>query len=299
MKKTTKNIFFVFILNSLFAILEVFGGFFTNSFAIISDGMHDFGDAFALGLAFFLEKKSEKKADAKYTYGYRRFSVLSALITSLILIIGSVIIVYSAIVRLINPEPINGLWMFVFSIIGLCFNLVAFFITREKSSLNERAINLHMLEDVLGWLVVLIGSIFIFAFEWYIIDPLLSIIVATYIFYHALKNLLNVVGVLAETAPKNFPMNEYQTKIQAIPGVQGVHHLHIWSLDGGHLLATLHIILDSNLLLKQALDIKNEINHMSRDYHITHLTIQFDSCDAECENCEIADDSKLSHHHHH
>ncbi|HKM10875.1 MAG: cation diffusion facilitator family transporter [Bacilli bacterium] len=299
MKKTTKNIFFAFILNSVFAVIEVIGGFFTNSFAIISDGLHDFGDAFALGFAFFLEKKSEQKPDAQYTYGYRRYSVISALLTSLILIIGSVVIIYSAIIRIINPEPINGLWMLIFAVIGLAFNLLAFLITRARSSLNERAINLHMLEDVLGWIVVLIGSVFILIFEWYIIDPILSILVAIYISYHALKSLLSVVGVLTEKAPKDFPMEDYQSKIKAISGVEDVHHLHVWSLDGNLLLATLHIVLDSDLRLSEALKIKTEINRLSKDYQLKHITIQFDSDQASCENCQMAIDSDADNYHHH
>ena len=157
--KTEKNILIAFILNLSFSIIELLGGFFTNSVAIMSDAVHDFGDALSIGISFFLEKKSKTKPDNKYTYGYARFSILGALITTTILTICSVLVIVGAIDRIINPVEINYNGMIGFAVLGVIINFLAAYFTKEGDSINQKSVNLHMLEDVLGWVVVLIGSI--------------------------------------------------------------------------------------------------------------------------------------------
>ena len=157
--KTEKNILIAFILNFAFSIFEFLGGIFTGSVAIISDAVHDIGDAASIGISFFLEKKSNQQPNEAYTYGYARYSVLGGIITTVILLLGSVIVISNAISRIISPTEINYNGMIIFAIVGVCVNLCAALFTREGGSLNQRAVNLHMLEDVLGWIVVLIGAI--------------------------------------------------------------------------------------------------------------------------------------------
>ena len=148
--KTEKNILIAFLLNMLFSIFEIIGGIFTGSVAIISDAVHDFGDSISIGISYILEKKSKKKPDNKYTYGYTRFSVLGATITNTILIVGSILVILNAVKRIINPIEINYNGMIIFAIIGVIVNFVAAYATKEGDSLNQKAVNLHMLEDVLG-----------------------------------------------------------------------------------------------------------------------------------------------------
>ena len=155
--KTEKNILIAFILNLLFSILEFFGGFLTNSVAILSDSIHDFGDALSIGISYFLERKSKKKADDKYTYGYVRFSVLGGVITTTILLVGSILVIIGAVKRIFNPVEVNYSGMIVFAILGVILNCIAAYVTREGDSINQKSVNLHMLEDVLGWIIVLIG----------------------------------------------------------------------------------------------------------------------------------------------
>ena len=155
--KTEKNILGAFILNVTFSVLEFIGGALTNSVAIISDSIHDMGDAISIGLSYFLEKKSKKKPDKKYTYGYIRYSILGGLITTVILIIGSSLVIYNSIIRIFNPVEINYNGMIIFAIFGVVINFMAAYLTREGDSINQKSVNLHMLEDVLGWIVVLIG----------------------------------------------------------------------------------------------------------------------------------------------
>ena len=159
--KSEKNIFVAFILNLSFSILEFFGGLITGSVAIMSDSVHDLGDATSIGISYFLEKKSKKEPDDNYTYGYARYSVLGGVITNFVLLLGSVAVICNALSKIISPAPINYNGMIIFAIIGFCVNLVAAIVTKDGNTLNQKAVNLHMLEDVAGWAVVLIGAVVI------------------------------------------------------------------------------------------------------------------------------------------
>ena len=159
MKKTERNILIAFILNITFSIFEFVGGIFTNSAAILSDSIHDLGDAASIGISYFMEKKSKKQADNKYTYGYVRYSVLGGVITTSILLVGSVLVILNAVDRIINPVEVNYQGMIIFGVVGVVLNTIAALVTRKGDSINQKAVNLHMLEDVLGWVVVLVGAI--------------------------------------------------------------------------------------------------------------------------------------------
>ena len=196
--KTEKNILIAFILNLVFSLFEFIGGAITGSVAIISDVVHDIGDAASIGISYFLEHKSKKQPDKVYTYGYARFSVIGGLITTVILLVGSGAVIYNAVIRIFNPTPIDYSGMIVFAIIGASVNFVAAFITREGDSINQRAVSLHMLEDVLGWVVVLIGAIIMRFTDLSIIDPLMSIGVSVFIFINAIKNLKQIENLFLE-----------------------------------------------------------------------------------------------------
>ena len=155
--KSEKKILIAFILNLLFSVFEFFGGIFTGSVAIVSDAVHDLGDAASIGISYFLEKKSKRQPDEQYTYGYARYSVLGATVTNLILIVGSIMVIYNAVDRIINPVEIHYNGMIVLAAVGVCLNFGAAYFTREGESLNQKAVNLHMLEDVLGWAVFWLG----------------------------------------------------------------------------------------------------------------------------------------------
>lgn len=176
--KSVKNIFGAFILNLIFSLFELIGGLYTGSIAIFSDAFHDFGDALSIGISYFLEKKSERKPDDKYTYGYVRYSVMGSLIMTIILITGSILVIWEAIKRIINPVTINYNGMLLIAIIGFIINLFATYFTKDGNSLNEKVVNLHLLEDVLGWFLVLIGAILMKLMDISLLDPILSLIVA-------------------------------------------------------------------------------------------------------------------------
>ena len=200
--ESTKWIWTAFFLNLGFAIIEWIGWFWTNSIAIISDAIHDLGDSLAIGLAYIFEKVSKKKANEKYTYWYARFSILGALITVLILIIGSFFILKNAIIRFSNPSEINSVWMLILAVIGLLINWFAARKTAKWEWLNEKAITLHLLEDVLGRAAVLVWSILIYFFHWNFIDPLLSIWICMFILINACKLLKWVIDIFLEKTPE-------------------------------------------------------------------------------------------------
>lgn len=294
--KTEKNILIAFILNFAFSIFEFIGGIFTGSVAIISDAVHDIGDATSIGASYFLEKKSKNQPDEKYTYGYARFSVIGSVITTLILLLGSVMVIYNAVLRIINPTEINYDGMIIFAIVGVCINFGAALLTRDGDSLNQKAVNLHMLEDVLGWIVVLIGAIVMRFTDISIIDPLMSIGVAVFIFVNAVKNLGEVFDLFLEKTPRNVNISELKAHIQEIDGVLGVHHIHVWSMDGHNNYATMHIVANGD-----AHDIKNKIRDELREHNIGHVTLELEAENEHCheKHCHVDVVSSSGHHHHH
>lgn len=293
--KSEKNIFIAFLLNISFSIFELIGGLFTNSIAIISDAIHDFGDSLSIGISYFLEKKSKKKPDNKYTYGYTRYSVLGAIITNTILIIGSILVIYNAIIRIMNPRDINYNGMIIFAVFGCLVNFWAAYFTREGSSLNQKAVNLHMLEDVLGWAVVLIGAILIKFTELTIIDPILSILVALFILLNAIKSYKKIINLFLEKTPDDLEINEIKEHILNIKDVIDVHHIHIWSIDGFNNYATMHIVTESKNINKLKHAIKEEL----KEHNISHTTIEIEDKEYLCDEHECNINAIEHHHHHH
>jgi len=295
--KTEKNILIAFLLNMAFSIFELIGGIFTNSVAIISDAVHDFGDSISIGLSYFLEKKSKKKPDSNYTFGYTRYSILGAFITNTILTIGSVLVVINAVKRIINPVEINYDGMIIFAIFGVIVNFLAAYFTKEGDSLNQKAVNLHMLEDVLGWIVVLIGAILIKFTQINIIDALMSIGVAIFILIHATKSFKSIVDLFLEKTPNGIEIEELKEHLQEIKNVKDVHHIHVWSIDGFNNYATMHIVTD----LKDTKYLKSDIKEELREHGISHTTIEFEETGYECNEieCIIQQPHHSGHHHHH
>ena len=294
--KTEKNILIAFILNLAFSIFEFVGGIITGSVAIISDAIHDIGDATSIGVAFFLEKKSKKQPNKKYTYGYARYSVIGSVLTTLILLFGSVMVIYNAVSRIINPTEINYNGMIIFAIVGVCVNFGAALLTRDGDSLNQKAVNLHMLEDVLGWIVVLIGAIIMRFTNFYIIDPLMSIGVAIFILINALKNLKDVLDIFLEKTPHGINIDDIREHICEVEGVLSVHHIHIWSMDGHNNYATMHVVINGNAHI-----IKDKIRDELREHGVGHITLEFEVEDEHCneEHCHIDVVPSCGHHHHH
>lgn len=302
--KTEKNILIAFLLNFCFSIFEFIGGMLTGSVAIISDAMHDMGDAISIGISYFLELKSKKEANNTFTYGYVRYSVFGGVVTTLILLFGSMLVIYNAVVRIINPVEINYNGMIFLAIIGVFVNIAAAYVTKDGNNINQKAVNLHMLEDVLGWIVVLIGAVVMRFTDISIIDPILSILVASYIMYHAFINLKKILEVFLEKVPDNVHIEEIKKQLSTIEHVKNIHHIHIWTIDGSYNLATMHIVTDAKL--EEYEKIKKEVRHFLKQQNIDHVTLEFESCDERCHELECDYDFEQygascahNHNHHH
>lgn len=292
-----KKIMIAFLLNILFSVVEIVGGVITNSVSIMSDAIHDFGDALSIGISLLLEKISKKKPNDKYTYGYIRYSILGALITTIILTIGSILVIISSINRIFNPVKINYDGMIVFAVLGVIINFLAAYFTKGGKSINQKAVNLHMLEDVLGWIVVLIGSILMKYTDIRIIDSIMSIGIALFVLINSFKNLKEIVDLFLEKVPSNISIDEIREHIMEIDGVKDVHHIHVWSMDGYNNYSTMHVVVDDDNVLK----IKNAIREEMKEHGIVHMTIEVEENECECGNhdCKVLVDTEIRHHHHH
>lgn len=295
--KTQRNILIAFILNLLFSAAELIGGLGIGSIAIISDALHDFGDAASIGIAWFLEKKSKKEPDHAYTYGYGRYSVLGSALTTLILLIGSFTVIVHSVNRVFRPTEIQYNGMIVFACAGVVVNLAAAIVTRKGDSLNQRAVNLHMLEDVLGWIVVLVGAVVMRFTGLVIIDPLLSIAVAVYILIHAIGHMKEILILFLERTPDGISVSEIHKIVLQIPEVTDVHHIHIWSIDGHKNCATMHLQICGN-----AHHIKDAVRKTLAEHGIPHSVLEIEESDEHCCNqkCNVLQtEFHPCHHHHH
>ncbi|EMY62987.1 cation diffusion facilitator family transporter [Leptospira terpstrae] len=284
---SSKNLAWAFALNLSFSLLELAGGIFSNSIAIISDAFHDFGDALSLALVWYLQKVSTKPKDHYFDYGYKRFSILGALIISVILSVGSIFMIIESIKRFISPEDTKADVMFVLAIIGVVVNGAAMIRLNHGKSLTERAVFLHFLEDILGWIAVLVGSIVMmyFAFPWF--DPLLSLVIALWILWNAYGNIKQVMVVMLQAVPESIDRKDLIVRWEKIKGIHSVHDIKIWSLDGNHHVASLHVLIDKTVKLNEFQKVKEKIRKVALEFEIIHTTIELET---DAEQCKLHSD---------
>jgi len=276
------NIRTAFILNLCFTIIEIFGGLFTNSMAILSDALHDLGDSLSLGLSWYLEKYSNKERDAKFTYGYARFSLLSALINAIVLISGSIFILREAIPRLIDPVQPNADGMVILAILGIFFNGIAVLRLRSAESLNEKIVGWHLLEDVIGWIGVLIIAIVMKFYNIPILDGLFSILFTLFILWNVIKVLKQTMKILLQAKPERLDMDNLQTDLEKIPNLISSHDLRIWSMDEKQIVMTLHVVVPENSSKRDIMEVKTRVTTAARAHGISHVTTEIEYEDEAC-----------------
>lgn len=279
----TGNIKRAFWVNLVFTFIEIIGGFYTNSLAVLSDAVHDLGDSLSLGMAWYFEKYSKKSRDSKYSYGYRRYSLLSATINSFVICLSSIFLLTQAIPRLIHPQHSDAKGMIVLAIVGIIANGYALLGLKSKSSINERTVYFHLLEDVLGWVAVLFGAILMLWKDWPIVDPILSILIALYIFWNVFKNLKTAVRIFLQGIPKNISIVKLKSDVEQLNFVNSIHDLHVWSMDGDYNVATLHVCVDTDLNLSEIKNYRQQIMDMLTLHDVQHATIEFESSEANCD----------------
>jgi cobalt-zinc-cadmium efflux system protein len=284
--QSCKNLKIAFFLNLGFTVFEFIGGYFVNSVAILSDAVHDLGDSLSLGAAWYLDSKSRQGANKKFSFGYARFSLLGALINSLVLIGGSVYVIYEAVDRLLNPESSDAQGMLWISIIGIAVNGYAAWKMSGGKSLNEKVVSWHLLEDVLGWVAVLIVSIVLLFRDIPYLDPALSLFITAYILWGVVRRLKDTLFVFLQGTPTDIDLSEIERKLMQVEHVQSLHHTHIWSLEGEHHVFTTHIKLKNIHSFNQILDVKREVKGILKQYPLRHYTIETELDDETCELAE-------------
>ena len=277
------NLKLAFWLNALFALVEIAGGILTNSIAILSDAFHDLGDSAALGLAYYFQRYSAKRRDNVYTYGYKRYSLLGATTSAVILLIGSVIIIFKAIPRLITPEPVHTQGMMYLAIVGIIINGLAMFRLHKGETQNEKVISIHFLEDVLGWVAVLIASIVMKFYDVPILDPLLSLIITAFILFRVFGNMRQTFRIFMQATPSKEKVDFFRTNLAAITGVIDIHDMHFWTMDGSYNIASLHVSVDPEMTVSETETVKLEVRNFLEKEGFAHSTIEIEPGGKNCE----------------
>ena len=272
-----------FFLNLGFTIIEIIGGYLTNSVAIYSDALHDLGDSLSLGLAWGLQRYSGKQGDEVFSYGYQRFSLLGALLNTVILILGSIFVLSEAVPRLMNPEHADARGMLGLAVLGIAVNGLAVWRMRGGGSLNERVVSWHLMEDVLGWVAVFIVAVIMLIRDIPILDPILSILVTLYILWNVLGSMKKTMAIFLQGVPEDMTLKDVETEITDLPEVSSVHDTHLWSLDGERHVLTTHVVSGSDLSQAQSFALRERIKDMLRSHGIQHATIEVEAKDEGCD----------------
>lgn len=282
--ESNNRIGWAFFLNVTFTIIELIGGWLTNSTAIMADAVHDLGDSLSIGFAWILSRFSDKEASDRFSYGYRRLTLFGALVNCIVLVIGSIWVLFEAIPRLSNPEMPVVEGMLGLAILGVVVNGYAVFKLKAGKTLNEKVLTWHLLEDVLGWVAVLIVSVVLLFVELPILDPLLSIGFTLFILFNVFKNLKSTLVLFLQATPDEKAQRNIETEILAMPEVKGIHHMHFWSLDGESHVLTAHLELTKNLCVDEIISLKKRVALALSSYHLSHTTIEFEFPDETCRD---------------
>ena len=273
-KKAGENLAFVFFMNLAFNIIVIVGGLATNSMAILADCIHDMADTISIAIAWILEHVSQRDSNDNYSYGYQRFSILRAVITSVFVIILAFVILSEAIPRLFAPEGVDAGGMLLIAIVGIIFKSISVYRLHGGETFNEKAILFHQLGDVFEWVAILVlSAVLIFWKGAPYLDPFVSIGIALWLIFNLGRNLYKAIEVLLQKTPDYFDVEEFKDKILSIDGVNAIDDFHIWSLDGIDSVMTLKVNVDFG---KDVGEIKREIYEISNQYHVVDTTIELD-----------------------
>ncbi|MDF1825832.1 MAG: cation diffusion facilitator family transporter [Verrucomicrobiales bacterium] len=269
-----ENLKVAFFLNLGFTVVEIIGGLWTNSVAILTDAVHDLGDSLSLGLAWYFDRLSEKGRTPSYTYGYRRYRLIGGLITGVILIIGLSFALWHSIARIFDPAEVNAGGMMGLAVLGILFNGAAVLRVRRGSSLTEKLVSWHLIEDVLGWVAVLIGAGIMMIWDLPVIDSLLSIGISLFILWNVGGSLRKVGAVFLQTTPEGFEVSNFEKAVLKIEGVESIHHVHCWSIDGESHVLSAHLVISNEA--EDIVSIKNAVRRILADDAFEHVTLEIE-----------------------
>ncbi|ORO38847.1 cation transporter [Streptococcus oralis subsp. tigurinus] len=292
------SIWLSFFLNLSYAIVEFIAGGIFGSSAVLADSVHDLGDAIAIGISALLETISNREEDRQYTLGYKRFSLLGAMLTAVILMIGSVLVILENITKIAHPQPVNEEGILWLGIIAVTINVLASLVVRKGKTKNESILSLHFLEDTLGWLAVILMAIILRFTDWYILDPLLSLVISLFILSKAIPRFWSALKIFLDAVPEGVETSDLEKDLEALPNVNSVNQLSIWSMDGLENNAIVHVCLKRIEDMEAS---KTAIRHYLKDIGFHNITIEVDSDQAShaCHKRDIhAIESQSGHDHH-
>jgi len=282
---STGNLKTAFFLNLGFTVLEIAGGLWTNSIAILADAVHDFGDSLSLGLAWYFDRLSRKGRTPGHTFGYRRYRLLGGLVTGLVLLAGLGFVLWHSVGRLMEPEPVRAPGMMLLAVVGILFNGAAVLRVRGGSSLTEKLVSWHLLEDVLGWMAVLVGAVAMSIWDVPILDPILSIGIAAIILWNVFRNLRKVFAVFLQATPEGFDAAAFEREVLSLPGVDSLHHVHSWSIDGESHVLSAHLALAPEA--EDPAAVKEEVRALLDPHRFEHVTLETEAAsDPPCPQDE-------------
>lgn len=281
-----KSLLWVSLLNISITIVQIIGGFLSNSLSLLSDALHNLGDSSAILIAFFAGKRSRKKPNEYHTFGYKRIEILAALFNAVILVSICIFLFYEAWERFINPSSIKGKMMFIVATFGLLANLVSvLMLNKDKDhNLNVKAAYLHLMGDTLSSIAVIISGIAIWLYDIFWLDPLITILVAIYIIYHTWGIIKQTVDILMQATPSNIDLNDIKSHVERNNEIKNIHHVHVWKLDDTQTHFEAHVSLTNNISMREMMVLKNQLEFMlKKEFDIHHVTLQmgYECCDGK------------------
>ena len=292
-------VWLAFFLNLSYAIVEFIAGGVFGSSAVLADSVHDLGDAVAIGVSAVLETISNREEDSRYTLGYKRFSLLGALITAVILMTGSVFVILENLTKLFHPQPVNDEGILWLGIIAVTINVLASLVVRKGKTKNESILSLHFLEDTLGWVAVILMAIILRFTDWYILDPLLSLVISFFILSKALPRFWSTLKIFLDAVPEGVEIKQVKNGLEQVDNVASINQLNLWTMDGLEKNAIVHVCLKRIEDMEAS---KTAIRHYLKDIGFHNITIEVDSDQAShaCHKRDIhAIESPSGHNHHH
>ena len=297
--KTKYAVWLAFLLNLSFAIVEFIAGGIFGSSAVLADSVHDFGDAIAIGISAFLESISNRKEDSHYTLGYKRFSLLGAMVTAVILMTGSGMVILENVSKLFHPQPVNDEGLLWLGIIAISVNLLASLVIRKGQTKNESILSLHFLEDTLGWLAVILMAIVLRFTDWYILDPLLSLAISFFILSKAIPRFWSTLKIFLDAVPEGVDIKQVKNDLEQLDNVASINQLNLWTMDGLEKNAIVHVCLEH---VKHIEVCKESIRDLLKESGFQNVTIEVDedlaTHQAHKRNIEeLEAESEQQHHH--
>ena len=272
--KAKYAVWLAFFLNLTYAIVEFIAGGIFGSSAVLADSVHDLGDAIAIGISAFLETISNREEDNQYTLGYKRFSLLGALVTAIILMTGSVLVILENVTKILNPQPVNDEGILWLGIIAITINVLASLVVGKGKTKNESILSLHFLEDTLGWLAVILMAIVLRFTDWYILDPLLSLVISFFILSKALPRFWSTLKIFLDAVPEGVETGDLEKDLETLTNVKSVNQLSIWSMDGLENNAIIHLCLED---WEEMTETKNQVRQLLEERGVQNITIEVDT----------------------